>query len=472
MNPSRLKYLLIFVLSTLLNSVSFALHIDEYNDVLNEVELFILVGFLSIHTFPVFPSKRLYSTEKNLDRYLHAHESFLRFEFGSEVQRSVAVSSFYLGGTFGSSIDIFFAPKWSIQVYTCFCSILFVIGHLFSTFSFNWNLLAIGRFFLGVGIGITGKFAHGSYNPNSLALHSKCITQKFRILYQLTAAAGILFGGFLRQYFLNSHILAWRVFSRIHASLGILVFLFTMFHNWIATFNPKRLPLTLRLLSLSKRIPIPTQPKASSNFNIAKAFERAIKILKIFIALYIFQQLSLINRYFSYIEEILGDLPNIYMLLGVANFAGTFLNVAIEALKGEENTRDHYLARIANAFDMEYICDSSPFQRGSISLFGFLLPFFNPTPKTKRTLNPKLNPNPNHHPSLNPKPNDKPTTNPRTGPTLKLYRIGLSDGKNSNQTEAKKELFPQEIYHLASGKDILGKLVEKVAFNKLAIQMI
>ncbi|KAM0684309.1 hypothetical protein MDAP_000077 [Mitosporidium daphniae] len=142
MNLSRLKYLLVFVLSTFLTSASFASDTYRFNDVLNEFELFILVGLLSIHTLPILPSKQLYSKQ----------EDFFRFEFGSELQRSAAVSSFYLGGTIGSSIGIFVALKWSIQVYTYFCSILLVIGHLFFTFSTNWIFLAVGRFCLGMAL--------------------------------------------------------------------------------------------------------------------------------------------------------------------------------------------------------------------------------------------------------------------------------------------------------------------------------
>ncbi|KGG52059.1 sugar transporter, partial [Mitosporidium daphniae] len=86
-----------------------------------------------------------------------------------------------------------------------------------------------------------------------------------------------------------------------------------------------------------------------------KGFKRGIKIFKILVGLYIFQQFSFINEYFSCTEEMFDDLPNIYIFLGVANFAGTFLNVAIEALKGWKKEGSNCLVNLAESVDMKHI---------------------------------------------------------------------------------------------------------------------
>ncbi|KAM0681921.1 hypothetical protein MDAP_002886 [Mitosporidium daphniae] len=307
MNPSRLKYLLVFVLLTSLTSASFALDTDGYNEVLNQVELFGLAFVLSIHTFPIFPSKTLSSTAKDLDS----------FKVGSEIERSVAVSFFYLGGALASFISIFFAPEWNIQ----------------------------------------GKVADVTYNRFFMDSDSKAIAKRFKISYQLSIAAGILFSGLLKQYVLNRSFSAWKNFNAANALLSFLFSVLAVCRLFISLSNSNPNPNIQETIELNGISPSLDNNETNSNLDsdpnagFGKIFENLI----LFVCLYMFQQFSSISGYFSYTEEIFADSPNIYIVLGVANFVGTLLNVAIEALKDSEDACNNCLGNLVNHFDIKSI---------------------------------------------------------------------------------------------------------------------
>lgn len=95
--------------------------------------------------------------------------------------------------------------------------------------------------------------------------------------------------------------------------------------------------------------------QSSVNFNPNTDSGEARKLAILIMCLHIFQQLSFINGYFSYTKEIFGDLPNIYLVLGVANFVGVLLRVAIEYLKNTQGGSNNSLMHLDYPLYKKYI---------------------------------------------------------------------------------------------------------------------
>ncbi|KGG51550.1 hypothetical protein DI09_31p10, partial [Mitosporidium daphniae] len=278
---------------------------------------------------------------------------FFNFEFSSEMERSFAISSFYLGAMFISVVTIF-TSKFSTKANLILSSIILIYGGVLSAVSPNWILLTIGRFFLGMGSGIAGTMTPIFFTYFENVAGSESIAKGFRDFYPLLIPGGILLAGILQQYFLNIHYLAWRILNGGTAFLSIIAILFLL---------PKVSPQNVDsedMANATQPLMQQTAPKSSSSL-LNTIFGEGSKSAIVIICLHIFQQLSFINGYFSYTKEIFGDLPNISILLGVANVAGTFLNVAINVPKNKKDTKDqektcnNCFVDLANKIDTKYI---------------------------------------------------------------------------------------------------------------------
>lgn len=209
MNPSCLKALFVLAILILSTQVSFTFDTDDYRKLLENFASSTLLFLMAIHTFPILPSEKLYSVQKDHDMDSHKNNVPLDFKFSSEADRSFAIYSLYLGGTFAQFITIF-TSKYSAQKYYFISSIFFFLGGIISGFSKNWDILALGRFILGMGIGVGGKVNPIPYNNFIMALHDKPNAKAFDIIYRLMVPGGILLCGFLQEYFLNKNYARWR----------------------------------------------------------------------------------------------------------------------------------------------------------------------------------------------------------------------------------------------------------------------
>ncbi|KGG50512.1 hypothetical protein DI09_68p200 [Mitosporidium daphniae] len=208
-----------------------------------------------------------------------------------------------------------------------------------------------------MGIGISRKVADVTYNRFFMDSDSKAIAKRFKISYQLSIAAGILFSGLLKQYVLNRSFSAWKNFNAANALLSFLFSVLAVCRLFISLSNSNPNPNIQETIELNGISPSLDNNETNSNLDsdpnagFGKIFENLI----LFVCLYMFQQFSSISGYFSYTEEIFADSPNIYIVLGVANFVGTLLNVAIEALKDSEDACNNCLGNLVNHFDIKSI---------------------------------------------------------------------------------------------------------------------
>lgn len=278
--------------------------------------------------------------------------SFFIHKFSLEAGRSFAVSFFYLGGTLGS-IFTRFDPKYTTEKYLNVSCILLFFGAILSYISSNWIILAIGRFLLGMASGIAGIMVPIFYGDLLMVEHSESeylsLAAFFGMIYPLMAPGEILFGALIKQYLLDNDYLTWRGFNFVTGVLAIIAFILLNFNS------SEKDPAVKNQKAPDAKSCIQKMPKQTMDNFLRTYFQEESKFFTIFLCLNIFQQFSFINGYFSYAKEIFGHQPNIYILLGVANFVGTLFNFAIKNLKDPNDTSDHYLAHIANTWAMKYI---------------------------------------------------------------------------------------------------------------------
>ncbi len=139
------------------------------------------------------------------------------------LQKSLIVSSTVLGAFFGSIFSGGFVNKLGRKLTLLYCSITFIIGTLLCAFATSVNIMIIGRFILGIAIGIA------SYTvPLYIAEISTPNKRGKMIMFNGVAITGAQAVSFLSDYYF-SHTYNWRMMLGVAVVPAIILLIGTLF---------------------------------------------------------------------------------------------------------------------------------------------------------------------------------------------------------------------------------------------------
>ncbi|KAM0682559.1 hypothetical protein MDAP_002403 [Mitosporidium daphniae] len=378
MNPNRLKYLFVLVFLSSLTSASLTWYFRTFRFFLKLGGPYILAIALAFHNIPIIPSgpkhdQNLwmsqgeylkYSSSASMNANAYYNKSLTptpdlnikTFKNGRFTEKTLGLRSSnnsIESNKDNSNRSNIASPTKHVEFNTLTRNIAKMPSKKIDDSGFsseeldylnNWIILAIGRFLLGMASGIAGIMVPIFYGDLLMVEHSESeylsLAAFFGMIYPLMAPGEILFGALIKQYLLDNDYLTWR---------AIIAFILLNFNS------SEKDPAVKNQKAPDAKSCIQKMPKQTMDNFLRTYFQEESKFFTIFLCLNIFQQFSFINGYFSYAKEIFGHQPNIYILLGVANFVGTLFNFAIKNLKDPNDTSDHYLAHIANTWAMKYI---------------------------------------------------------------------------------------------------------------------